>query len=550
MDFWQRYRAIDARDTRFDGQFYTAVRTTGIYCRPSCPARTPKAENVTFYETSAAAHEAGYRACKRCLPEAVPGTPAWNLRSDIAGRAMRLINDGVINRDGVEGLAARLGYSSRQLNRILSHELGAGPLSLARASRAQTARTLLVSTSMKHADVAFAAGFSSVRQFNETVAEVFDMTPTALRGTARHHPPAPASTSLTLALPYREPFDPGVFSFLAARAIAGIEAGTATAYGRTLRLPHGDARFSVEYTGPGNSPVQDGTVAGGTVTGRTVEYDGGPQRRPLVLTIGAVDLRDLPALLSRVRRLFDLDADPVAIDGALGADPRLAASVAASPGIRLPGALAPQELLVRAMVGQQITVAAARTALTQLAAAGSHSAAAGDGLTRLFPSPAQIAEAGAELLRGPRRRIESLLAVATALADGTLDIGYGDDLPGLSAKLLPLPGIGPWTVGYVAMRVLGAPDVFLANDAAVRNGIRALPAGFNDSGFGDPGHIGDPGAPPPVTGSPRGGTAPSSDFREASPWRSYATMHLWRAAAAVPRISTARKAQTTKEAVR
>ncbi len=178
MDFWQRYRAIDARDTRFDGQFFTAVSSTGIYCRPSCPARTPKAENVTFYETSAAAHEAGYRACKRCLPEAVPGTPAWNIRSDIAGRAMRLINDGVITREGVDGLAHRLGYSARQLNRILSNELGAGPpLSLARASRAQTARTLLVSTDMLLADVAFASGFNSVRQFNDTIGEVFAMTP-------------------------------------------------------------------------------------------------------------------------------------------------------------------------------------------------------------------------------------------------------------------------------------------------------------------------------------------------------------------------------------
>ena len=527
MDFWQRYRAIDARDTRFDGQFFTAVRTTGIYCRPSCPARTPKAENVTFFETSAAAHDAGYRACKRCLPEAVPGTPAWNLRSDIAGRAMRLINDGVINRDGVEGLASRLGYSSRQLNRILSHELGAGPLSLARASRAQTARTLLVSTGMKLADVAFAAGFSSVRQFNETVAEVFDMTPTALRSTARHHPSARASTSLTLALPYREPFDPGVFSFLAVRAIPGIEAGTATSYARTLQLPHGDARFSVEYTG-------DRTGGGGTALGDTaldnsaldnsVKYDGGPHRRPLVLTIGAVNLRDLPALLSRVRRLFDLDADPVAIDGALGADPRLSASVAAAPGIRLPGALDPQELLVRAMVGQQITVAAARTALTQLAEAGSPSAAAGDGLSRLFPTPAQIAGAGAELLRGPRRRIESLLAVATALAENKLELGYGDDLAGLSAKLLPQPGVGPWTVGYVAMRVIGAPDIFLANDAAVRNGIRALPGGAAGSGAAPSSDVPSPDMPSSDILSP--------DFREVSPWRSYATMHLWRAAAA------------------
>lgn len=477
MDFWQRYRAIDARDTRFDGQFYTAVRTTGIYCRPSCPARTPKASNVTFYETSAAAHDAGFRACKRCLPEAVPGTPAWNVRQDVAGRAMRLINDGVINREGVEGLAARLGYSSRQLNRILSQELGAGPLSLARAGRAQTARTLLVSTSMKLADVAFAAGFSSVRQFNETMVEVFDMTPSALRA-ARHPRTVGGSTALTLSLPYREPFHPGIFTFLAVRALPGIESGTSSSYARTLALPHGDARFRVEY-------------------------DDGASGRPLTLTIGAVDLRDLPALLSRVRRLFDLDADPVAIDTALAGDARLAEPVAEAPGIRMPGALDPAEMLVRAMIGQQVTVASARTALTQLAAVGRPSQNPGEGLDRMFPTPAGIAAEGYALLRGPRRRTEALRAAASALAEGRLDFGYGDDLASLSAKLLPLAGVGPWTVGYLAMRVLGAPDIFLANDAAVRNGIRALPAG----------------------------DTPGSDFSKVSPWRSYATMHLWRAAA-------------------
>ena len=478
MDFWQRYRAIDARDTRFDGQFYTAVRTTGIYCRPSCPARTPKASNVTFYETSAAAHDAGYRACKRCLPEAVPGTPAWNLRQDLAGRAMRLISDGVVNRDGVDGLAARLGYSSRQLNRILSQELGAGPLSLARAGRAQTARTLLVSTSMKLADVAFAAGFSSVRQFNDTMGEVFGMTPTALRA-ARHPKAAAGSTALTLSLPYREPFDPGIFTFLAVRSIPGIEAGTPISYARTLRLPQGDARFRVEY-------------------------DDGAPGRPLTLTIGAVDLRDLPALLSRVRRLLDLDADPLAIDGALAGDSRLSAAVAGTPGIRMPGALDPAEMLVRAMVGQQITVPAARTALTQLAAVGRSSHSPGDGLDHMFPTPADIASHGQAVLRGPQKRIEALLGAAAAMAEGGLDFGYGDDPASLAAKLLPLPGVGPWTVGYLAMRILGAPDVFLAKDAAVRNGVRALAGGA---------------------------TASTADFREVSPWRSYATMHLWRAAA-------------------
>lgn len=493
MDFWQRYRAIDARDTRFDGQFFTAVSSTGIYCRPSCPARTPKAENVTFYETSAAAHEAGYRACKRCLPEAVPGTPAWNLRSDIAGRAMRLINDGVITREGVDGLAHRLGYSARQLNRILSHELGAGPLSLARASRAQTARTLLVSTSMLLADVAFASGFNSVRQFNDTIGEVFAMTPTAVRATAAkslqrrgaHAGGAAdiAPAALTVNLPYREPFDPGIFDFMAVRAVPGIEVadtaedGTKT-YSRTVQLPRGDASFTVSY-----NP---------TATGR-----------PLQLTATAVDLHDLPALLSRVRRLFDLDADPQAIDEALATDPRLTNRVHTVPGIRLPGAVDPQELLVRAMIGQQITVAAARTALTSLSAAGSPASAVGPGLDRLFPTAAQLAEHGRGLLRGPQRRIDSIVAAAEAMADGQLDFGYGDDVAGLERKLLPLPGVGPWTVGYVAMRVLGAPDVFLANDAAVRNGLKVLPPG---SGL-------------------------SADFREVSPWRSYATMHLWRAAA-------------------
>ncbi len=513
MDFWQRYRAIDARDTRFDGQFYTAVRTTGIYCRPSCPARTPKAGNVTFYETSAAAHDAGYRACKRCLPEAVPGTPAWNLRSDIAGRAMRLIGDGVINRDGVEGLASRLGYSSRQLNRILTHELGAGPLSLARASRAQTARTLLVSTDMPMADVAFAAGFSSVRQFNETIGEVFAMTPSALRATARHRRAPAATTALTLTLPYREPFDPGVFDFLAVRAVPGIEEGSSRSYARTLRLAHGDARFRVDYD---------------------ADADG----RPIVLTVGAVDLRDLASLLSRVRRLLDLDADPLAIDAALAADPRLAARVATTPGIRMPGAVDPQELLIRAMIGQQITVAAARTALTQLAACGSDSLVPADGLQRLFPNAAQIAESGYRLLRGPQRRIDSVRGAAAAMAAGDLDFGYGDDLPGLEAKLLPLAGVGPWTAGYVGMRVLGAPDVFLANDAAVRNGIRSLQAAV-------PGRTAEePAAPEPAGGRTSGGP-PSPDFREVSPWRSYATMHLWAAAAGAQATARKRPATTT-----
>jgi AraC family transcriptional regulator of adaptative response / DNA-3-methyladenine glycosylase II len=236
-----------------------------------------------------------------------------------------------------------------------------------------------------------------------------------------------------------------------------------------------------------------------------------------------VDLRDLPALLSRVRRLFDLDADPVAIDSALAADSRLSGSVAAVPGVRMPGALDPAEMLVRAMVGQQITVAAARTALSQLAAVGRSSQSPGDGLDRMFPTPAEIAADGYALVRGPRKRADALRTAASAVAEGRLDFGYGDDVASLGAKLLPLPGVGPWTVGYLAMRVLGAPDVFLAHDAAVRNGIKALDTPASES-----------------TVSSDTGTA-SRDFREVSPWRSYATMHLWRAAA-VPRGGTTKRA--------
>ena len=260
--------------------------------------------------------------------------------------------------------------------------------------------------------------------------------------------------------------------------MARTEADGTRSYGRTLRLPRSTASFFVVY-----NPSTPG--------------------KPLQLTATAVDLHDLPALLSRVRRLFDLDADPQAIDEALGMDPRLTSRIKTIPGIRVPGAVDPQELLIRAMIGQQITVAAARTALTQLSVVGSLAEAPSPGLERLFPTAAEIAEHGRELLRGPRRRIESVIAAAEAMATGALELGYGDDVAALERKLLPLPGVGPWTVGYVAMRVLGAPDVFLANDAAVRNGLRVLP----------------PGA------------ALSPDFGEVSPWRSYATMHLWRAAA-------------------
>jgi len=479
MDFEQRYRAVATRDVRFDGAFVLAVRTTGIYCRPSCPARTPKPTNVEFFPTSAAAHTAGYRACKRCLPEAVPGSPEWNLRSDTAARAMRLIADGVVEREGVPGLAARLGYTTRHLNRLLSVELGAGPLALARAHRAQTARELLVSTELPVAEIAFASGFGSIRQFNDTIAEVFDRAPAQLRASGRHQRRT-GSATLQLSLPVREPFDAaGIFAWLAARAVTGVETADPDHYGRTLALPHGPASFDVQAE-PGR----------------------------LRLTARLTHLEDVTPLLYRVRRLFDADADPVGIDAALSQIPELAGPVAQTPGIRLVGTVDPQEMLLRALVGQQISVAAARTQLRRLTEALGAPLPFADpaGRDRLFPTAAAIAEGGRTILVGPRQRIENILAVTARLASGELDLGFADDPDEQRRRLLAEPGIGEWTADYVAMRVLGHPDILPVGDVAVRTGAKRL-------------------------GLPDRPAALREWGRTVSPWRSYASLQLWRVSA-------------------
>ncbi|CRK61628.1 Methylated-DNA--protein-cysteine methyltransferase [Alloactinosynnema sp. L-07] len=477
----QRYRAVAARDSRFDGQFILAVRTTGIYCRPSCPASTPKRRNVEFFATAAAAQIAGYRACRRCLPDAVPGSPEWNLRADLAGRAMRLISDGVVERDGVTGLARRLGYSERHLTRVLTTELGAGPLALARAHRAHSARLLIETTSLSVADIAFAAGFASVRQFNDTIRAVFATTPTQLRIAAKRSPrvPVPAPGRVTLRLAVREPFDAdGVLAFLAARSVSGVEVAEQGCYARTLRLANGPATASVR-----------------------------PATGHLECTLRLTDMRDLGSAVSRLRRLLDLDADPAAIDEVLGADPDLAPSVAMTPGIRVPGSVDGAETVVRALLGQQVTVAAARTAARRLADALGERLGNPDGdLTTLFPTAAAIADHGHEVLTGPARRIETIRTVCAAIADGDLDLHVGADAETLRTKLTSFTGIGPWTAGYVTMRLLGDPDVLLLQDIALRTGAGRL-------------------------GLPSTVDALSERGRAWRPWRSYAGMHLWRAAA-------------------
>jgi AraC family transcriptional regulator of adaptative response / DNA-3-methyladenine glycosylase II len=488
MDDDQRYQAAASKDARFDGVFITAVRTTGIYCRPSCPAITPKRANVTFYPTAAAAQQAGYRACKRCRPDASPGSPDWNVRSDVAGRAMRLIADGIVDRDGVPGLAARLGYSPRQVGRVLAAEVGAGPLALARAQRARTARILVETTTLPMGDITFAAGFTSIRQFNATMLEVYDTPPSVLRErAARRRDRAKGPTdaagpdgALCLRLPFRPPIDlTRVFRYLGARAVPGVEVVTATEYGRTISLPNGPGVARLRIV-PGQNWVECSLVL--------------------------ADLRDVSAAVQRCRRLLDLDADPVAISGYLASDPVIGPLALACPGRRSVGAVDGDENALRAVLGQQVSVAAARRLAGRLTALHGGplpaSEAAAGGLTHVFPSVATIAELDPETLPMPRARARALVGLADALASGAVSLHPGADREEAAARLLALPGIGPWTVGYIGMRALSDPDAFPPGDAGVLRALRLL------------GHGGEPGAD----------AAAAQAWR---PWRSYAVHHLW-----------------------
>lgn len=478
-DFEQCYRAVSAKDGRFDGWFVTAVETTGIYCRPSCPAVTPKRRNVRFLPSAAAAQRAGFRACKRCRPDASPGSPEWNVRADVVGRAMRLIADGSVDRDGVGGLAQRLGFSERHLNRLLVAELGAGPLALARAQRAHTARLLIETSTLPFTEVAFAAGFPSIRQFNETVREVFATTPSELRRSSTHRGD-PATGELTLRLRHRPPLDgAGLIGFLGMRAVPGVELVEGGTYRRVLALPHGP-----------------GIVA---LTPREAHVD---------CTLRLRDMRDLAAAVQRCRRLLDLDADPLAVVAALGDDELIGGLVRATPGLRVPGAVDGAELAVRAVLGQQVTVSGARTLAARLAAAHGEPLAdtlpscAPDDLSHAFPTAAALAALDPETLPMPRARGRALVGMCAALAAGDVRLDPGADRDATRAQLLALPGIGPWTAEYVAMRALGDPDAFPATDLGIRHALAGLDAPHDS----------------------RSAAAIAEPWR---PWRAYAALHLW-----------------------
>jgi AraC family transcriptional regulator of adaptative response / DNA-3-methyladenine glycosylase II len=466
--------AVRSKDARFDGWFYTAVRTTGIYCRPSCPARMPKPENMEFHPSAASAQAAGFRACKRCRPDATPGSPEWNTRADVVARAVRLISGGIVDREGVPGLAARLGYSTRQLERQLTAELGAGPLALARAQRAQAARVLIETTPLGMADIALAAGFASIRSFNDTVQEVFAQTPTQLRARVGQAGRAAGGT-IALRLPFRRPLLPdNLFGHLAATAVPGVEEWRDGAFRTTLRLPHGHGIAAL-------SPTPDHVACELTLT----------------------DLRDLSFAVHRCRWLLDLDADPVAVDEALGQDDALADLVRKYPGRRVPRTPDAEGFAVRAVLGQQVSTAAARTHAARLVQA--HGDPVEDphgGLTHLFPTAAALADIDPETLALPRARRATLLGLVRAINDGRLTLDVGGDWNESRAQLAALPGVGPWTIETIAMRALGDPDAFIPTDLGVTVAAQKLRL---------------PAKPGPLT----------ERAQRWRPWRAYAVQHLW-----------------------
>lgn len=480
LNFERCYRAVESRDARFDGWFITAVTTTGIYCRPSCPTPVhPKRKNVRFYPTAAAAQLAGFRACKRCRPDASPGSPEWNVRGDLVGRAMRLIADGVIDRNGVSGLARRLAVSERHLHRIMVSELGAGPLAIARAQRAQTARTLIETTTLSFTEVAFAAGFASVRQFNDTIGEVFALTPTALRGSA-HRQGDPPNGSLTLRLPFRPPLDwAGLISWLGTRTIPGVAEVDGNTYRRTMRLPRGAAIVELQ-----------------------------PTETYIRCTLQLESIADLATAVLRCRRLLDLDADPTSVADVLSTDSLLRPLIHRNRGLRSPGTVDGTELAIQAVMGQQVSLAAARTLTTRLVrSSGDPIKLAHPTLTHLFPTAGAIAAADLTELGVPSSRRATLSQLAEAIASGGLSLDPGADRAETFHRLMALPGIGEWTAGYILMRALGDPDTFLATDLGIRKAGAMLGLGTD----------------------PKKLAARSNPW---SPWRTYATHHLWSTLAA------------------
>lgn len=463
------FDALLSRDRRFDGQFIAGITSTGIYCRPSCPAPVrPLRKNVRFFTTAAAAQRAGLRSCKRCHPDASPGSPTWDVRGDLVGRAMRLIERGEIDRKGVAGVASALHVSERHLHRLLTETVGAGPLALARAQRANLARILLQTSQMPITDVAFASGFSSVRQFNDTIRAVYDRTPTEVRSISGREkkskkraavPAADQSSAVTLTLwlAARWPIDlEWMFGFHCGHGVPGVSSTSADSsgpvgslcYQRTLSLPIG---------------------AGSVTVWTDEELD--PERPGLWATFTLENMADLADAIATIRSMFDLDADPQFIADHFASDELLAPIFQLRPGVGVPGAANPFEAAVSAVVGQQISVAGARTLLGRMAEVCNSRTRANE---LLFPTATQLLDANLEDVGLTTRRTRTLRLLATAVANGEVDLVPGCDRASTRSQLLNISGIGPWTADVIAMRALRDPDVMLQSDLVIKRRLEAL----------------------------------------------------------------------------
>lgn len=474
------YRAIKLRDARFDGRFFTAVKTTGVYCRPVCPARTPRSQNVTFYPTAAAAQEAGFRPCLRCRPETAPDMGAWRGTSNSVSRALALIELGALDGSNVDALGERLGLGERHLRRLFRQHLGASPIAVAQTRRILLAKQLIHETRMPMTQIAFAAGFGSIRRFNETFRDLFGRSPGDLRRLGGPEQAVARGGEINLLLRYQPPYDwPAMSAFLRARAIPGVERVADNCYSRTIEI----------------NGVQ------GTVSVRPAEGNA------LRASIRFPMLSSLPVIIARLRRVFDLAADPLPICTHLATDPLLAPLVAKRPGLRVPGAWNGFELAIRAVLGQQISVVAAVNLAGRLVAVhGEPLTVPGRGLTHVFPRPEALASAHLASLGMPVSRATTLSAIAAAALRDIDLFGTTCGLGEAVQRLRAIRGVGEWTAQYIALRQLREPDAFPAADIGL---MRAL--------------------------ANAQGRRPAADELLAlaekwRPWRAYAAQHLWAAA--------------------
>jgi AraC family transcriptional regulator of adaptative response / DNA-3-methyladenine glycosylase II len=469
LDLQSYERARLSRDARFDGRFFIGVTTTGVYCRPICPAPSPKPKNVRYFPSAAAAAEAGYRPCLRCRPESSPGTPAWLGTSSTVSRALRLLADGTLEDAGIEDLAGRLGIGSRHLRRLFLQHLGATPIAVAQTRRLHFAKRLIDDTDLPFAEIAGASGFGSIRRFNATFRTLYGRSPTEIRRLgSRGRKSEPGRYCFQLG--FRPPFDwEGLLEFLGPRALPGVEIVEGDRYRRTFQF---GARWG--------------------------HLEARRQGDALEVRIAFPEARSLVTILERVRFLFDLGADPQAIRSQLGADAVLAARVAARPGLRVPGAWDGFEIAVRAILGQQVTVKGATTLAGRLVRDFGRKVDAPGGLSHLFPTPRVLARADLSRIGLPRARAESIRQLAHAVETGAVEFTRGADPEAFELSLTALPGIGPWTAQYVALRTLGEPDAFPCGDLGLRKA-----AGRK---------------------TPKDLERLAESWR---PWRAYAALHLW-----------------------